>query len=103
MRGGVFADPPTAPAQDDNPHAIGVAEPGAAPGSIEPVGGSAPADRRHVAIKSWGCYGCARGGRIYDLASLLAGGPWGPSLRGPAFRATQQRVAGALGLNDPAG
>jgi hypothetical protein len=32
------------------------------------------------------CYGCAPGGRIHDLASLLAGGPWGRELREEAFR-----------------
>jgi hypothetical protein len=55
------------------------------------------------AERGWWCYGCARGGRIYDLASLLAGGPWGPSLRGSAFREAQRRVAEALGSNDRAG
>jgi hypothetical protein len=33
----------------------------------------------------WWCFGCARGGGIYDLASLLHGGPWGTALRGAAF------------------
>jgi hypothetical protein len=31
------------------------------------------------------CFGCSRGGGIYDLASLMAGGPWGRELRGAAF------------------
>jgi hypothetical protein len=32
------------------------------------------------AEQGWWCFGCARGGRIYDLASLLSGGPWGREL-----------------------
>jgi hypothetical protein len=28
-------------------------------------------------VQGWWCFGCQRGGRIYDLASLLSGGPWG--------------------------
>jgi hypothetical protein len=31
------------------------------------------------AEQGWWCFGCARGGHIYDLASLLLGGPWGAS------------------------
>jgi hypothetical protein len=46
----------------------------------------------------WWCYGCGRGGGIYDLASLLLGGPWGTALRGPAFaeavRNTRERRVG---------
>jgi hypothetical protein len=37
------------------------------------------------------CFGCARGGRIYDLASLLFGGVWGASLRGEAFSARSEK------------
>jgi hypothetical protein len=48
------------------------------------------------AERGWWCYGCARGGRIYDLASLLAGGPCGERLRGDAFRAARELVAAAL-------
>jgi hypothetical protein len=33
------------------------------------------------AERGWWSYGCARGGRIYHLASLLRGGPWGRELR----------------------
>jgi hypothetical protein len=29
------------------------------------------------AEQGWWCFGCARGGRIYDLASLIAGRAWG--------------------------
>ena len=35
--------------------------------------------------RGWWCYGCSRGGRIYDLASLLAGGRWGAELRDEHF------------------
>jgi hypothetical protein len=45
------------------------------------------------AERGWWCYGCARGGRIYDLASLLSGGPCGERLRGDAFRAARELVA----------
>ena len=40
----------------------------------------------------WWCFGCARGGGIYDLASLLEGGPWGTELRGR--RSGRRRHAG---------
>lgn len=33
----------------------------------------------------WWCFGCGRGGGIYDLASLLAGGAWGRALNGALF------------------
>jgi hypothetical protein len=29
------------------------------------------------AEQGWWCFGCSRGGRIYDLASLMSGGAWG--------------------------
>jgi hypothetical protein len=48
------------------------------------------------ADQGWWCFGCARGGRIYDLASLLSGGPWGRERRGEAFRAARELVAAAL-------
>ena len=46
--------------------------------------------------QGWWCFGCARGGRIYDLASLLAAGPWGRDLRGEAFRSARELVAAGL-------
>jgi len=49
------------------------------------------------AQEGWWCFGCARGGRIYDLASLMAAGPWGRDLRGERFRATRELVAATLG------
>jgi hypothetical protein len=42
------------------------------------------------------CFGCSRGGRVYDLASLLAAGPWGRELRGDAFHAARELAAAAL-------
>lgn len=35
--------------------------------------------------RGWWCFGCNRGGGLYDLASLLGGGPWGRKLGGPTF------------------
>jgi hypothetical protein len=49
------------------------------------------------AEQGWWCFGCQRGGRVYDLASLLAGGAWGRDLRGEAFRSARGLVAAALG------
>jgi RepB DNA-primase from phage plasmid len=48
------------------------------------------------AEQGWWCFGCSRGGRIYDLASLLSGGAWGAGLRGEAFRSVREMVAAAL-------
>jgi hypothetical protein len=48
------------------------------------------------AEQGWWCFGCARGGRIYDLASLMSGGTWGRELRGEAFRAARELVAAAV-------
>jgi len=50
------------------------------------------------AAEGWWCYGCSRGGTIYDLASLLEGGPWGRDLRGQAFSELKRRVQRQLGL-----
>jgi hypothetical protein len=49
------------------------------------------------AEQGWWCFGCQRGGRIYDLASLLAGGTRGRDLRGEAFRSARELVAAAFG------
>src|SRR4051794_6883845 len=46
----------------------------------------------------WWCFGCTRGGRIYDLASLLLGGSWGRQLRGEPFRRAQALVHERLGV-----
>jgi hypothetical protein len=54
------------------------------------------------AADGWWCFGCGRGGAIYDLASLLEGGAWGRDLRGEDFRELKRRVQRQLGL-EPAG
>lgn len=46
----------------------------------------------------WWCFGCCRGGRVYDLASLLLGGPWGRDLRGEPFRRARDLVRERFGL-----
>jgi hypothetical protein len=48
------------------------------------------------AERGWWCFGCCRGGRVYDLASLLAGGPWGRELRHDAFARARELAAAAL-------
>jgi RepB DNA-primase from phage plasmid len=48
------------------------------------------------AEQGWWCFGCSRGGRIYDLASLMSGGAWGRELRGEAFRSVREMVAAAV-------
>ncbi len=53
--------------------------------------------------QGWRCFGgCEVGGRIYDLASLLAGGPWGRELREERFLAARQTVYAAFGLTTQA-
>jgi hypothetical protein len=49
----------------------------------------------------WFCFGCCRGGRIFDLASLLIGGPWGVDLRGEAFRTARAELERRLGVPIP--
>jgi len=53
------------------------------------------------AQRGWWCYGCGCGGTIYDLASLLEGGPWGHDLRGEQFNEVKRRVHDQLGLQLP--
>jgi hypothetical protein len=47
----------------------------------------------------WCCHsgGCGARGAIYDLASVLPGGPWGRELRGEAFKRARAYVADAFG------
>jgi hypothetical protein len=47
----------------------------------------------------WCCHsgGCGARGAIYDLASVLLGGPWGRELRGEAFKRARAYVADAFG------
>jgi hypothetical protein len=54
-----------------------------------------PAGCTNEAEPGWWCFGCSRGGRIYDLASLMAGGPWGWEPRGDAFHAARELAAAA--------
>nr|MBA2257175.1 hypothetical protein [Thermoleophilaceae bacterium] len=46
------------------------------------------------ADQGWTCFGCGRGGTIYDLASLVDGGPSGRTLRGEEFRRARAMVRG---------
>ena len=41
--------------------------------------------------------GCGARGAIYDLASVLLGGPWGHELRGEAFKRARAYVADVFG------
>jgi hypothetical protein len=49
--------------------------------------------------QGWCCHagGCGARGAIYDLASVLLGGPWGPELRGEAFARARAYVADVFG------
>jgi hypothetical protein len=51
------------------------------------------------AEEGWCCHAasCGARGAIYDLASVLAGGPWGPALRGEHFARARQAVVAAFG------
>jgi hypothetical protein len=51
--------------------------------------------------RGWVCFGCQRGGSIYDLASLLDRGPGGRrgALRGEEFGRVRRRVREQLGLD----
>ncbi len=49
--------------------------------------------------QGWCCHagGCGARGAIYDLASVVLGGPWGHALRGEAFKRACAYVADAFG------
>ena len=49
--------------------------------------------------QGWCCHagGCGARGAIYDLASVLLGGPWGHELRGEAFKRARAYVADVFG------
>jgi hypothetical protein len=51
------------------------------------------------ADQGWKCHAgsCGAGGAIYDLASVLLGGPWGPQLRGEAFKRARACVIDVFG------
>ena len=51
-----------------------------------------------IAEQGWRCHGCGRGGSIYDLASLLEGGPWGSALRDERFKRIKDAVWQLLGI-----
>jgi len=40
--------------------------------------------------RGWYCFACGAGGGIYQLASVVLGGPYGPDLRDHAFRAAKR-------------
>jgi hypothetical protein len=50
--------------------------------------------------RGWVCFGCQRGGTIYDLASLLDRGPGGRrgALRGEEFKRVRREVWALLGI-----
>jgi hypothetical protein len=54
--------------------------------------------------EGWCCHAasCGARGAIYDLASVLIGGPWGAALRGDAFLRARARVADVFGSGGPA-
>lgn len=47
--------------------------------------------------EGWHCFGCDGAGAIYDLASILLGGPTGKWLRGSAFAAAHNLVCETFG------
>lgn len=51
--------------------------------------------------RGWRCFGCGQGGRIYDLASALDGGPTGRALAGEDFKRVKRRVHEQLGVAAP--
>jgi len=56
------------------------------------------------AAEGWYCHaGCGAAGGIYDLASVLLGGPTGRALRGPAFARARDLVLARYGHRPAAG
>ena len=56
--------------------------------------------------QGWRCHSasCGARGAIYDLASVLLGGPWGQELRGDAFKRARAHVVNVFGEpGDPNG
>jgi hypothetical protein len=49
------------------------------------------------ASEGWWCHGCAVGGAIYDLASIIDGGPTGSALRGEDFKRARDGVRATFG------
>ena len=54
-------------------------------------------DVGHDASQGWCCRSCGVGGAIYDLASVLLGGPTGQALRGEEFKRARAYVRDAFG------
>jgi hypothetical protein len=50
------------------------------------------------ATEGWCCFGCGAAGAIYDLASVLLGGPTGHWLRGDQFRSAREHVRRTFGV-----
>ena len=81
------------------------------PGSSSRATGSCPARRPGTTTatrrarsgpspsQGWRCHagGCGARGAIYDLASVLLGGPWGRELRGEAFKRARAYVVDVFG------
>jgi hypothetical protein len=76
------------------------------PGALGALVAQGEFDDRHPSCsvgtgpeQGWCCHaaGCAERGAIYDLASVLLGGPWGHELRGEAFRRARAYVADVFG------
>ena len=49
------------------------------------------------AAEGWCCFACGAAGAIYDLASVLHGGPTGRLLRGEQFLRAREHVTRAYG------
>ena len=47
--------------------------------------------------EGWYCYACGTGGALFDLASVLLGGPTGQALRGEEFKRAKAYVRDAFG------
>jgi len=83
---------------------------GIGPGRLVRCPSPAHEDRRascavgRDAAEGWYCHaGCGAAGGIYDLASVLLGGPTGRALRGPAFARARDLVLARYGHRPAAG
>jgi hypothetical protein len=61
-------------------------------------------DDHHPSCQVWAdatrgfyCFSCGAGGGIYDLASVVQGGPWGRDLRGEAFKRAKTVIEEVFG------